>query len=599
MKSFLSTLPNWPARFVGLAALVCLTGCQSKPVVMEVDANPAPSGGETPRIAIATAYAPEFAALIPELKNAAEYKINGVSYWTGEMQGEDVILFETGVSLVNATMTTERLLRRFDVSAIIVSGVAGGLDPSLSIGDVTVPARWAQYNESVYMRETAPGEYKPHAGVEPEMPAFDFIGTRGVRISRPGDSDPERKIWFDATPDLLALADTVASSAKLKQCDDHGLCLPEAPEVVVGGNGVTGSIFMDNARFRDYLHTTFDAQVAEMETAAIAMVAYSNDVPFIAFRSLSDLAGGGQAEENEITAFQHLAAENSAAVVLAFLDAYGSAQGARPQAFTQKDYCEINFSAASKAAGLSLGEPKAAQLMGMLSDDTAHKAFLATQIQRAEDIAQLVAPSSKALSDPVVLEVWGGWKGRTSPSLAMRLASDEPDDLDTAAAIASAFGYVFMQEGVIAHCPVYDDQSADLSAFHLIEHGQYDLLSVDSLESVFGMMLGQADGNFDLGYTYYPVEDRFYTLGNTDGGAFEAEAMSDLLDTLDRMSSGHNDLSLSETGRKVAWLGNDWAAMPDGHGYLANPAVAEHKLALDSLRAEFLADLSDLAATAQ
>lgn len=64
-----------------------------------------------------------------------------------------------------------------------------------------------------------------------------------------------------------------------------------------------------------------------METAAIAMVAYANGVPYIAFRSLSDLAGGGQANSNEIRAFEHLAARNSAAFVLAYLEAYGSWSG--------------------------------------------------------------------------------------------------------------------------------------------------------------------------------------------------------------------------------------------------------------------------------
>lgn len=77
---------------------------------------------------------------------------------------------------------------------------------------------------------------------------------------------------------------------------------------------------MDNRAYREYLHETFDAQVVEMETAAIAMVAYSNEIPFIAFRSVSDLAGGGTASQNEIRAFEHLAARNSAALVAAFLE---------------------------------------------------------------------------------------------------------------------------------------------------------------------------------------------------------------------------------------------------------------------------------------
>ena len=56
-----------------------------------------------------------------------------------------------------------------------------------------------------------------------------------------------------------------------------------------------------------------------MESAAVAHVAYVNGVPFIAFRSLSDLAGGGPGE-NELPTFFRLAADNSAATVIAYLE---------------------------------------------------------------------------------------------------------------------------------------------------------------------------------------------------------------------------------------------------------------------------------------
>ena len=63
---------------------------------------------------------------------------------------------------------------------------------------------------------------------------------------------------------------------------------------------------------------TGTAQVVDMESAAVAQVAWANQVPFIAFRSLSDLAGGGEGE-NEMGVFMSLASDNSAALVKAFL----------------------------------------------------------------------------------------------------------------------------------------------------------------------------------------------------------------------------------------------------------------------------------------
>ena len=51
---------------------------------------------------------------------------------------------------------------------------------------------------------------------------------------------------------------------------------------------------MRNAAFRSYTFETFGARVPDMESAAVAHVAWANRVPFIAMRSLSDLAGGSR-----------------------------------------------------------------------------------------------------------------------------------------------------------------------------------------------------------------------------------------------------------------------------------------------------------------
>ena len=277
----------------------------------------------SPRVAVATAYAPEFKALRPEVTNPERYSLNGVEFWTGEIESQPVVLFMTGVSVVNAAMNTQLLLDHFNIQAIVVSGVAGGVDPTLSIGDVTVPIKWAQYDEAIYTRDPE-SDYSRYLSPTHAFDSFDFMMPRGVRISSEKAPSPKRQFWFPVNDELMALATNIAQTVSLKRCDDEGLCLNEEPEIILGGVGVTGSIFLDNADYRDYLFETFNAQSAEMETAAIAMVAHANDVPYIAFRSLSDLAGGGHADKNEIEAFQGLAAENSAALLVSFLKAYKS-----------------------------------------------------------------------------------------------------------------------------------------------------------------------------------------------------------------------------------------------------------------------------------
>ena len=117
---------------------------------------------------------------------------------------------------------------------------------------------------------------------------------------------------------LLDRARRAAARVTLDRCSDENRCLSHVPKVVVGGSGVSGGAFIDNAEFRDYAFGTFGARVLDMESAAVAHVAWANEVPFIAVRSLSDLAGGsGQA--NRIELFFRLAAGNAARVVMALL----------------------------------------------------------------------------------------------------------------------------------------------------------------------------------------------------------------------------------------------------------------------------------------
>ena len=118
---------------------------------------------------------------------------------------------------------------------------------------------------------------------------------------------------------MLDIARKVAADVKLRRCVADK-CLAHPPKVVVGGNGVSAPVFLDNAAYRKYLRATFQARVVDMESAAVAHVALVNKTPFVVFRSLSDLAGGG-AGANEMHTFMALASDNSATVVKAFVKA--------------------------------------------------------------------------------------------------------------------------------------------------------------------------------------------------------------------------------------------------------------------------------------
>lgn len=271
-----------------------------------------------PRIALFSAFEPEWKALLAIVEQPISHREKGVDFVTGRVEGHDVVLVLSGVSMVNAAMTAQMAIDRFNLRAILFSGIAGGVDPSLNIGDVVVADRWGQYLETILARETPQGFHLPSWSKQ-EFPNFGMIFARGVKAVREGQDRPERQFWFPVDEKLFAIARTAASGVELKRCVEAA-CLVHPPKVVVGGNGVSGTAFVDNAAFRTWAFETFKAQVLDMESAAVAHVATTNAVPFLAFRSLSDLAGGG-AGENEMQTFEKLASENSVAVLRAFLKA--------------------------------------------------------------------------------------------------------------------------------------------------------------------------------------------------------------------------------------------------------------------------------------
>ena len=269
------------------------------------------------RIAVVSAFAPEMSVLRGELDSATVHSINGVEFVAGNLEGRNVVLFLSGISVVNAAMTVQLALDHFTIDRIVFSGIAGGVDPALHIGDVVIVDRWGQYLEALFAREVEGGWAKPPFFDYP-FANFGMMFPRSVTVQRAGVDAPETRFWFPVDEALLAHARIAVADVVLDRCLADGTCLQQTPKIVIGGSGVSGGAFIDNAAFRDYTFKTFGARVLDMESAAVAHVAYANNVPFLAVRSLSDLAGGGEGE-NQIEVFFGLAASNSAAVVKALL----------------------------------------------------------------------------------------------------------------------------------------------------------------------------------------------------------------------------------------------------------------------------------------
>jgi adenosylhomocysteine nucleosidase len=109
----------------------------------------------TPRIAVISAVEEELELLLSEAEIEDTYAIAGTTYRVGRLRGNDVVMFLSGMSMTNAAMTTQAAIDYFNVERIVYSGIAGGVNPTLNIGDVAIPARWGEYLDSWFAREVS------------------------------------------------------------------------------------------------------------------------------------------------------------------------------------------------------------------------------------------------------------------------------------------------------------------------------------------------------------------------------------------------------------------------------------------------------------
>ena len=277
----------------------------------------------------------------------------------GLLRGNRVVIVLSGVSMINAAMTTQTLIDHFRIERLVMSGISGGIDPAHRVGDVLVPESWAMPMEVYWHHDSSLPAPCGAAGdlsclglriarvdgklVAPfTMPGGAATGLfmRENHATRSGGA-PEGEYVFDYRVDAAMLAVARGIAPTLATCGpkatrtaggvpDPKLCVATQPRVIVGGRGVSGTAFLANPAYRRYLFEEIRARTVDMETASLAHVAHVNGIPYIAFRSLSDLAGAEEFNADVGALFASgLAEANESAVTLAFLAAWSERQAAR------------------------------------------------------------------------------------------------------------------------------------------------------------------------------------------------------------------------------------------------------------------------------
>ena len=119
----------------------------------------------------------ELETLLAAMTEKKQETLYGLTFTTGTLDGCAVVLVKAGIGKVNAARCTQLLIDRFSPSAIVNTGIAGGLAPGLSVGDVVVAAGVLQHDFDV----TAFGHAK---GYLCTGSSTGFIGLSPFRFSR-------------------------------------------------------------------------------------------------------------------------------------------------------------------------------------------------------------------------------------------------------------------------------------------------------------------------------------------------------------------------------------------------------------------------------
>ncbi len=185
-------------------------------------------------------------------RSGDSHEIGGLGFWRGQIAGRQAVFVESGAGKVNAGVAAALLLDRFGCRALLLCGVAGGLDPGLGVGDIVIATSHIQHD---YGLEKEDG----FVAIQP-----------GSRPSLGGDWTPG---YFLPEPLVARLRPALA-----------GLALEPLPPEVGAGRRPSPS---------DGDASHFGAQAVEMEGGAVAQVArrWGDDIPAVNVRCLSDLAG--------------------------------------------------------------------------------------------------------------------------------------------------------------------------------------------------------------------------------------------------------------------------------------------------------------------
>ncbi|HKM95425.1 MAG TPA: 5'-methylthioadenosine/S-adenosylhomocysteine nucleosidase [Buttiauxella sp.] len=198
------------------------------------------------KVGIIGAMEEEVTLLRDKIENRQTLTLAGCEIYTGTLGGVEVALLKSGIGKVAAAMGATLLLEHCKPDVVINTGSAGGLAPTLKVGDIVVSDEVRYHDADVTV-------FGYEFGQLPGCPA-----------------------GFAADAKLIAAAEECITELNLHAV--RGL-------VVSGDAFINGSVALAKIR-----HNFPQAVAVEMEATAVAHVCHNFGTPFVVVRAISDVA---------------------------------------------------------------------------------------------------------------------------------------------------------------------------------------------------------------------------------------------------------------------------------------------------------------------
>ena len=206
-----------------------------------------------------------------------------LKFYSGMYEDVEVVSVFCGICKVNAAIATQILISKFEVTHIVLTGVAGALSSELEIGDTVISSEVAYHDVANEILT----EYHPWM----------------------------KDIYFRPDGELLKLCEDISKTlSSTSKCHS--------------GRIITGETFVTHNE-REGLIENFNPLCVDMESASIAHTCYVNNIPFIVIRSMSD-----NADESGLETFENnmeMAALNSIKLVEELIKKLGESKKQKNQ----------------------------------------------------------------------------------------------------------------------------------------------------------------------------------------------------------------------------------------------------------------------------